>query len=231
MTGPGGDERRIRQLLRARGVGYAPQEPPPAAGWWDELYDDAHDDHHPGPDGPPPVAPRLPDWRKGATVDLADLGGPDPERPDTAPEPEKQPADEAVEDDDAGETGEWADVDEPDDTERPAPARGRRTPAARRAHAAYLELPARARAALYTGTAAGAGYWAGLAPLMQGWITDCGRHNGTTAGVVLGAGLVLACGVLIDRRTRGWWGPLPWLCRIPLASALLALLLYAPGAS
>lgn len=31
---------------------------------------------------------------------------------------------------------------------------------------------------------------------------------------------------LIDRRTRGWWPPLAWVMRIPLASAALAMALY-----
>lgn len=227
MTGIGGDERRVRQLLRARGVGYAPQAPPPAAGWWDALYDDDHQDHH-RPETPPPAAPRLPDWRKRET---ADLGG---DRPDAEPEPPEKPtAAPAVDDEEheGEEREEWEDVDEPEPQPAPTRTHPRRAPAGQRAQQAYAELPTRARAALYTGTAAGAGYWIGLAPLMQGWIAGCGRDNGPTAGVILGVGLILACGVLIDRRTRGWWGPLPWLCRIPLASALLALLLYAPGAA
>lgn len=217
MTGPGADERRIRHLLTTRGVGYAPQKPPPPTGWWDALYDDAHTDHHPSPDTPHAPAPRLPDWRKGET---SDLRGDDPDRPDEpAPAAKTTPA--AVEPDEDDQ--QWTDIDEPAPTPRPG--------AARRAHAAYLDLPGRLQTAIYTGTAAAGGYTLGLVPLFESWITNCGTDTSTTAALILGSALVIATGTLIDRRTRHWWGPLPWLCRIPLASALLALALYAPGAT
>lgn len=52
-------------------------------------------------------------------------------------------------------------------------------------------------------------------------------------GVDLGAAsLVLTCAVLLavlwaaDRGTRQWWPPLAWACRIPVASAVLAVSLY-----
>lgn len=221
MSAPqGADERRIRHLLAARGVGYAPQKPPPVAGWWDDLYDDAHDDHH-RPDRPPRAAPRLPDWRRGQT---ADLRGPDPDRPDEPAEPQKTPPTAAEAADDG-----WEDVDEPE--EASTAAHKPRRAAARRIHTEYLDLPRRTRWLLYTGSAAGAGYWVGLVPLMNGWITACGDDTSPKAAIILGLGVITAAGVLVDRRTRSWWGPLPWLCRIPLASGLLALALYAPGVS
>lgn len=226
-TPPGADEARVRHLLAERGVSYAPQTPPPASGWWDALYDDDHDDHHHGPDQPPAAAPRLPDWRKGET---ADLHGPDPDPPDSNPPVlAKEPVDDEPEEPDTDD--DWQDTDEPDPAQLPPTHRPRAATTARRAHTAYLELPARTRALLYTGSAAAAGYALGLVPLIHSWIAACGRDTSPTAALILGGGIVLTCGVAIDRRTRGWWGPLPWLCRIPLASALLALALYAPGAT
>lgn len=224
-TEQGADERRIRQLLRARGVGpdaTLPPPPPPPDDWWDRLYADSHT----RPDSPPPVAPRLPDWRKGKT---ADLRGPDPDRRDKAAKPvPAAPADDDQDEPDEDEG--WADVDDKPDAPV-APGRRPRPAARKQAHTAYLGLPARSRAALYTGTAAAAGYALGLVPLMNGWITNCGNDTSPKSAVILGVVLTTACGVLIDHSTRNWWGPLPWLCRIPLASAILALCLYAPGVS
>jgi hypothetical protein len=234
MTTPqGADERRIRRLLTARGVSYAdpPPAPPrpvpspaPAGDWWDRLYDDAHPDHHTDPTAPaaPPAAPRLPNWRKGETT--ADLHGDDPDN---------DPDDSSQDDDPDGDT-EWDDIpDTPADKQPPPrrPARARRPAPANRATQAYAELPGRTRWLLYNGIAAAGGYWLGLVPLMESWLNDCGHDNGPTAAIILGVGLIGTVGVLIDRRTRDWWGPLPELCRIPLASAVLALLLYAPGAA
>jgi hypothetical protein len=219
MGTEGADERRVRQLLTARGVSYAPQQPPPpAAGrdrdWLDDILDETR---------PPAAAPRLPDWRTGQT---ADLRGPDPDRPDKPTKHAPRPAvdDDQDEDDEDG----WDDV--PDEPAKP-PATGRRghRPAAQRLHADYLDLPRRTRWVLYSGASAATGYAIGLVPLMEGWIVDCGHDTSPKAAVLLGLGIATAAGILIDHRTRHWWGPLPWLCRIPLASALLALALYAPG--
>lgn len=211
-TAPGADERRARALLIRALNGTATSTAPVAPAerardWLDDILD--------APPAPAPAAaPRLPDWRKGET---ADLSGQHPDRPDTLDIAEPD------EDEDR-----WEGVDEPTVKARPA-ARRPLTPAARRAHTAYTGLPGRARTVLYTGTAAGAGHALGLAPLFESWITGCGHDTTNSGAVALGVGLILATGVLIDRRTRHWWGPLPWLCRIPLASALLALALYAPG--
>jgi hypothetical protein len=227
VTGPGADERRIRHLLTARGVGYTPQKPPPPSGWWDELYDDAHTDHHPGPDGPPAPAPRLPDWRRGET---ADLRGEDPEEllpPAKATAPAAVDTVDPDEDDDR-----WTDATDPDDPAEQSPP-DPRAPArasARRATAAYLAIAPRTRTLLYNSTAAGRGYELGLVPLIKGWIVTCGTDTGhISTALLLGTGLVIGAGHFVDRRTRHWWPPLAWACRIPLASALLALALYAPG--
>lgn len=217
---PGADERRIRSLLDRRGVSYAPQPEPPTVGerprerdWLDDILN-----ARPEPAPAPAAAPRLPDWRRGQTADLTKLPATD-ETPQLADEP----------DDDEPEPEDWEN-EKPKPTAKPTPAR-RPNAAARRAQTVYEQVPARTRALLYTGAAAAAGYSLGLPQLFETWINACGNDTSTGGAVALGAGLVLASGVLIDRRTRAWWGPLPWLCRIPLASAILALLLYAPGAT
>jgi hypothetical protein len=215
-TAPGADEIRARRnLIRALdGVRTAPA---PASGrdWLDDILDD-----RPGPADPRSAA-RLPDWRKGETADLTP--------PPAPPVPDEPPAEAA-----RGPQEPPADAPE-DDTPAPAKARPRPPaapvvgPAVEHLRHAYGQVPGRARALLYTGSAAAGGWAFGLPQRFELWITQCGHDTGTAGALVLGAGMVLACGVLIDRRTRNWWGPLPWLCRIPLASTLLALALYAPG--
>jgi hypothetical protein len=211
---PGADERRARlNLIRALNGG--PAVSPRPRDWLDDILDD-----RPTPAGPPPVAPRLPDWRKGET---ADLSGPAVERPEQpAPEPAQGPQEPPA--------GGWADEDPDPARARPqAPAGRALEPAVKQARHAYEQLPRRVRTLLYTGGAAAAGWAFHLPQTFKSWITACGHDTTTSGALILGAGIVLACGVLVDRRTRNWWGPLPWLCRIPLASALLALALYAPG--
>lgn len=211
---PGADERRARlNLLRALDGSRVTPAPPPPAGegkrtrdWLDEILDDRP--------APPPAAPRLPNWRTREPL------------LDTGPQPADEPKLDADEDALGDETVDgWEDVDEP------APARRPLTPAARRAHAAYAGMPARVRVVAYTGSAAGLGWALGLEPLFSRWITACGHDTSTGGALALGAGLITVTAVLIDRRTRGWWPPLAWACRIPLASALLAVALYAPGAT
>lgn len=218
-TAPGADERRARLiLLRALDGG----RPAPARGrdWLDDILDD-----RPTPAGPPPVAPRLPDWRKGET---ADLTPPAPVQPPV--EPAEQPHSEAAQDPQDPPADDPADDAPAPVKQRPhAPAGRTLDPAIKHARHTIGQLPARTRALAYTGSAAGAGWLFGLPQQFESWITECGHDTGTSGALALGAGLVLACGVLVDRRTRHWWGPLPWLCRIPLASAILSLALYAPG--
>ena len=214
-TAPGADERRIRQLLLNRGVGPDAPAPAPARGrdWLDDILDEK-------PTPAPPVAPRLPDWRKGETADLTPPPAPAPEQPqpEVAQDPHGQPADDPADDAPAPAK------------ERPhAPAGRPLEPALRQARQAVEQFPGRVRVLVYTGSAAGAGWAFGLPQHFQAWITACGHDTSPGGALAFGTGLVLACGVLVDRRTRHWWGPLPWLCRIPLASALLALALYAPG--
>jgi hypothetical protein len=203
-TAPGADERRARvNLLRALN---RPSTPPPAP--------------------PAPETAPAGDWWERLYDDAHDdHAGPVPKRRGRIPSLRKPPA-ATVEPPAAVE--EWVETTDPDD-----PARGPRTRyvpiPSTRIHTLYTGLEPRARWAIYTGTAAAAGWGLGLEQLLQGLIAECGHDTGQTLPAVLvGLGLITAC-ALIDRRTRYWWPPLAWVCRIPLASALLALALYAPG--
>ncbi|MFE0875368.1 hypothetical protein ACFW4X_10870 [Streptomyces smyrnaeus] len=93
----------------------------------------------------------------------------------------------------------------------------------------HLHFEHRTWVLLYNGSAAALGWAFGLVDLFGGWIADCGHAYSVTTALLLGTGIVVILGQFIDRRTRGWWGPLPWICRAPLASAVLALGLYAPA--
>lgn len=234
-TAPGADERRIRSLLTKQGVSYAPQPPdaPPAPApapasddWWPNLYDDTHTDHHQTP-RPPRMRDRLPNWRKGETADL--------DEPEPVAEPDDEPdIDDEEEDDAEDDEPEWVETTDPDDpaTRRPGTVPSPRRASARRVQDAYAGLDQRWRFLLYNGGAAAAGWALGLEPMLKGWIDGCYHDTGhASTALFVAAGLIVAAGLGIDRRSRCWWGPLPWLMRIPLASAVLAVLLFAPGAA
>jgi hypothetical protein len=88
----------------------------------------------------------------------------------------------------------------------------------------------RTRKFLYNASAAGAGWLLGLYHQLATAIADCGTHYSISGALVLGTGACLLIAHLWDRRTRHWWGGIAWCARIPLATALLALALYAPAA-
>jgi hypothetical protein len=174
----------------------------------------------PPPAPPAPGRPRGDWWERLYDEEQGDHGG-------AAPKQRRMPP---VRKEPASEPG-WEDA-EPDDESTPAARRRTTHSPGRRLHAAYLDLAPRTRVLLYNGAAAGLGWAFGLVPLFERWITSCQHDTGhISAALVLGAGLALACGILIDRRSRRWWGPLPWICRIPTASAVLALALYAPAST
>lgn len=181
--------------------------------WWDRLYDPL--DAELAPTRTPAPADRLPDWRTGQTVNLDD---PDDESDDD------ELADEDVDPDD----------DEPDDDEvvevieeTDDGTRVRRTVSIRRYLADHRDQEHRLRVLAYNGSAALTGWGLGIVPRLHGLIAECAHDTGSPgAALVVGVAMTIAIGLLIDRRTRGWWGPLAWTCRIPLASAVLALGLY-----
>lgn len=247
-TEMGADERRIRHILRRRGVGpdALPPRPAPAASaartvtdsgnWWDALYAADAADTHPDtvrtlPDKARIRGGLIPDWRKGPVADLrghtadtADAGpkdipdaAPDKTAPDAEPEPDIPTAPE-----------DWEDA-QPDDESTPGAVRlGKQR---QQIHTAYTGLERRTRWLTSTGASAGLGWALGLEPALHSLLVQCQHDTGdTTAPVIVGLALVTA-GALIVWRTTNWWPPLAWACRIPLASALLALALYAPGAT
>lgn len=129
---------------------------------------------------------------------------------------------------------------EPEDEERePSPGWLRPAPGYYpRPHApAFItEAPApdaispKTRAALYNASAAGAGWGLGLYGVFADAIASCGTDYGISGALVLGLGGCLVIAHFWDRRTRHWWPGLAWVARIPLATAVLALALWAPAA-
>jgi hypothetical protein len=198
---PDHDELRIRGALRERIDGTP--DAPAAGDWWERLYDEAQPDHA----GAASKRRRIPPLRR-----------PEPRKPTT--EPEADPADEEEGDG-------WEDA-EPDDESTPqAVRRGRRSPS-RLVQAEFAGLERRMQWLISTAAGAGIGWAIGLEHLLHGWITDCAHDTTPTSGLILGLGLV-AASAGAAYRARGWWPPLAWACRIPAATALLALCLYAPG--
>ena len=212
-----------------------------AADWWSKLYAPASPDTLSaapaavgGAGAGPAGGGRLPDWRAGEVVDLskpadakpadADADDVDPEDPveesddaDDAEEFDDDPDEES--DDDSGDSGDSGDAS--------------RQRAPRRPLREYLtdhgDQERRFRRLVYNSTAAGAGWCLGLVGEADGLLHECGASTGdSVAALILGAGFVAAALMLVDRRTRGWYAPLAWVCRIPLASAALALALFTP---
>ncbi|WP_200308214.1 hypothetical protein [Streptomyces adelaidensis] len=104
--------------------------------------------------------------------------------------------------------------------------------------AALTHAPGRAQAALshgtrrflYNASAAGVGWSLGLYDQFASVIADCGRSS-IGGAIVLGVGATLLIAHVWDRRTRHWWPGIAWGARIPLATAVVALALWAPAAS
>lgn len=105
------------------------------------------------------------------------------------------------------------------------------------APAALTHMPARAalspktRAALYNASAAGAGWGLGLYHHAAAALADCGQQYSSSGALTLGIGSCLLIAHVWDRRTRHWWAGLAWAARIPLATTILALALWAPAAA
>ena len=229
-TKPEADELRIRSILLQRGVGpdaepaAEPRHTPDPDGWWDELYADEHP-----PDRRP--APRIPDWWRQPTTELPD---PEPE-PEPKPKPEQEPEPEQGNDEPDPEPS-----SEKPEAEDESPASGRfdpqpgywprpHTPAFINRARPDTALSPRTRRLLYNASAATTGWALGLYHPLAAAIADCGQHYSTSGAIVLGTSSSLLIAHLWDRRTRHWWPPLAWCARIPLATTLLALALWAPG--
>ncbi|MGW3135920.1 hypothetical protein [Streptomyces sp. NPDC001139] len=94
---------------------------------------------------------------------------------------------------------------------------------------AVAALSPRTRAFLYNASAAGAGWILGLYSKFAWAIHDLGKSS-ISGAIVLGVGGTLLIAHVWDRRTRHWWPGIAWAARIPLATAILALALWAPAA-
>ncbi len=215
---PGADELRIRHLLRRRGVG--PDAQPPTEdpdGWWDDLYADEQPK--------PRRAPRMPDWwkPKPATMPAGDAAEPADEEP--AEEPEASPDPDPDPSDTDPEPSVWW-MPQPDYWPRPRMPEAV-THSRERAEAA---ISPRTRRILYNASAAGAGWGLGLYQQFADALADCGTTS-IGGALVLGVGGTLLIAHVWDRRTRHWWPGIAWCARIPLATAVLALALWAPAAS
>ncbi|MEU5091702.1 hypothetical protein [Streptomyces sp. NPDC021356] len=184
---------------------------------------------------------RLPDWWRAKPTKL----------PASTPAPEVEPGaedssdwwDELYRGDDVTETTQASTTD----TSEPGPAPGPGGPGWWTPQPGYYpgpHLPAfltdppprialspKTRAALYNGSAAGAGWSLGLYDQFAHAIASCGSEASVSGALVLGAGGCLLIAHVWDRRTRHWWPGLAWAARIPLASAVLALALWAPAAA
>lgn len=193
--------------------------------WWDRLYADDTSTRRPQARPVSKATTRLPDWWE-AKPDLtipaddteAETEGQDEgaeEEPDDNSEPE---GDDSVQADDptskngwfVRKTGYWPTPTLPNVPARPALSDG-------------------TKRLLYNASAAGAGYYLGLTPTIGDLIESCGQETSIGGALVLGAGICLGIAVMWDSRTRHWYRPLAWAARIPLASALTALALYAPA--
>ncbi|MFD5322123.1 hypothetical protein [Streptomyces sp. NPDC127098] len=179
------------------------------ADWWDRLYDGSADT------AAPPVTEKDQVSAPGDDVD----------------EDVDQDLDEDQDDDQVDEDEDQDDGDESGD--RPKKKRRSARLARPKQSAAdwYADLSAPSRHLLYNGSAAGAGCFTGLVSAVHGWIEDCGDDYSIGAALSLGVMVIAAAAVVVDMRSRGWWPPLAWIGRIPLASCVLALGLYAPAAS
>ncbi|MFC9226970.1 hypothetical protein ACFT8W_40625 [Streptomyces hygroscopicus] len=201
-----------------------PTNPPTTSDWWDRLY--AHDADDTGrPAEASATADRLPDWRKGETVNLGDE---DDESDDQEHDADPGDADEEEAEDQGGGEGQHVE---------PEPAAdGWFIPAPNYYPTPHIEaaktrvaLSPKTRALLYNAAAAGTGWVFGLVPFMSDSIADCGRTYSISGALVLGLGGLAVIAHFWDRRTRHWWGPFAWVARIPLASIVTALALYAPA--
>ncbi len=159
-------------------------------------------------------------------------------RPVVEPDPDDDTGDGEPETEDPGESGlsRWwsrrtSTTDEPQlaPPVPVAPAAPARPPRWQPQHWADGMGPRRAarwRWTLYNGSAALLGNGVGLQALYGGAITLCGQQTNPVAALVLAVGMCAVTWHFLDRRTRGWWPPLAWALRAPLASACLAIALY-----
>ncbi|MER7814519.1 hypothetical protein [Streptomyces sp. NPDC096153] len=213
MTGPGADERRIRSLLRRRGVGpdalppERQERPAPAPArepdWFDRLYADdqrAASVEEEQVDEPKPQQPQQIPWYSFRKHDHADQGD-----QHTAGEPLEQPAVPGI---------------QITITPTPAPA----------------VSPRRARMrrwVLVRGTAAGAGYAVGIGPAVADALADAGPGAIGVAGMFYVVAWWLASRLtrlVPAEATPEVHTAADWAAHIPDSTVLVALALNTPNA-
>lgn len=206
-----------------------------APAWWAALYSTRHNDT--GSAGTLPVPPRIPP--PGQVINLGKTPEPEPAPVPDAPaagdagapdEPKDElgMAEGELVGDDQAAVDDWQPAGHVVSSPRIDRAINERVAAVQQRVA---NLPGRTRWLAYNGSAAAAGYFMHLAPWCHAQLVACQAASGgdQTAAVILGAGAIAVIWWRWDGPTRTWRGVLPWMCRIPLASAVLALGLYAPG--
>jgi hypothetical protein len=196
-----------------------------------------HQDHAMSTDSrsPRPGASRLPDWWRAKPENLS------LHTPGNSAEPaEPDWWDELYSSDDFAETSKDTDSEEPEAAASPTntnwwtPQPGYypqpHAPAFITDAPSRIALSPRTRSALYNAGAAGAGWVLGLYGPFAAALDDCGSNYSVSGALVVGVGGCLIIAHVWDRRTRHWWPGLAWAARIPLATAVLALALWAPAA-
>jgi hypothetical protein len=96
---------------------------------------------------------------------------------------------------------------------------------------AEAAISPRTRKLLYNASAAAAGWGLGLYQQCAHALAVCGQQYSISGALTLGIGGSLLVAHVWDRRTRHWWPGIAWAARIPLATCLLALALWAPAAT
>jgi hypothetical protein len=168
--------------------------------WWHALYtptqvlaetdaapvEEAEVEAEPEPESlrPRSWAGRLPDWRKGETVDLDATAEPEPANPDTAtPDTDTPGQDTPLPDPDSPD----ADPDSPD---KPKHTKHTKHPTKtlRGPRALHLtQANSRLRAIAFTSTAAGTGYLLGIAPLLSHALAESEQAATSMVGLLLAA--------------------------------------------
>ena len=155
--------------------------------------------------------------------------GPDAELPAPPPERDDWWADETAKDETGDEAEDKVRAFEPQPDYWPRPHVPDAVHQSRNRAAAAISPGT--RRLLYNASAAGAGWALGLYDQFAGAIADCGQQTSISGALVLGVGGTVLIAHVWDRRTRHWWPGIAWVARIPLATAVLALALWAPAAT
>ena len=244
MTPPDANEKLTRRILDGLGVrpvGHqaandeetAPPAPEQQANrlppWWEAKKPVPAAPETPAEASAPPIPPKPAQAPRDWLDDIFDSDAtPAPEpttAPEPSPEPDKDPPDKAT-----GEDGEQSatkpNVFQPQPDYWPHP----HTPEFITDLATKPAISKGTRRLLYNATAAGTGWWLGLYQEFADAIADCGQQS-IGGALVLAAVSTALIAHLWDRRTRHWWPGIAWAARIPLATALLAVALWAPAAS